>query len=98
LARLTVEKTVAWQVEGPGDSYCCTTYSKQDALVCRELAKDIPRLKCLKQSATSNQPKGLYVYLTEKGTGDKYPEIEVYDKRLEKKVRENLSRFKGDLD
>jgi hypothetical protein len=62
-----------------------------------DLARGIPRLKGLKEGAPGKQPKGIYVYLKDPKTGEKFPEIEVYDKRLAQKIRARLGEFKGDF-
>jgi len=94
---LHIEKTTSWQVEGPGNQYCLTAYSKHDALLGMRLARGIPGLKCLDEGVPGKQPKGIYIFLKDPKTGRTYPELEVYDRRLATRIRANLSKFKGDF-
>ena len=92
MSGLKIERTVSFQVEGPRDSYCATTYNRADAVLVKKLATTIPNLRCLKEG--SKQPRGIYIY---KRLGNKrYPLVEVYDPRLAAKVRANLHQIKGD--
>jgi hypothetical protein len=89
--KLRVERTVSYQVEGPGESYCATTYSRHDAELVKRLAETIPNLHCLKEGSKGKQPKGLYVYVRGQ------PLVETYDRRLDKLVRQHISEIKGDF-
>jgi hypothetical protein len=88
--KLRIEKTTSWQVEGPGESYCATVYSRSDAELVRQLARGISKLRCLKETGSGKQVKGIYLY---KG-GE--PLVEVYDKRLAKRVGQHISEIRGD--
>jgi len=92
--KLKIEATRSYQVEGPGESYCATVYSRRDAELVKRLAEGIPRLKCLKQHATGKQPKGFYLYL--KRGNETYPVLETYDRRLDKAARKVQHLFIGE--
>jgi hypothetical protein len=92
--KLKLERTVSWQVEGPDESYCATTYSRRDAVLVASLARKIRGLKCLKEGSTGKQPKGLYLYI--KRGGERYPAVETYDPRLDRAVRKVQHLLKGE--
>ena len=89
---LKIERTVSWQVEGPHEAYCATTYSRPDAVLVKKLADTIPKLRCLKED--SSQPRGIYIY--KRIGGKRYPLVEVYDSRLARLVKQNLFKIRGD--
>ncbi len=75
--------------------YCATAYSRHDISLIKDLAKGIPRLRCLPREG--GEQKGIYIFLEDPQTGEKFPEIEVYDRRLAARIRANLPKFKGDF-
>ncbi len=93
--KLSIERTTSFQVENEKGEYCLTAYSRHDALLGMSLAEGITGLKCLGKGR--DQPKGIYVFMKDPKTGESFPEIEIYDKRLASRVRQNIDRFKGDF-
>ena len=85
--KMRIEKTSTWQIENAKGEYCSTVYSLHDAKLVKGLAENIPNLKCLGKS--KKQPKGIYILK------NKIPIVEVYDKRLAREVKQNITFLKG---